>query len=327
MYCQNLPGALAGTPWEYCPLEAFYGHFHEPMQLAPFLRAHLERPRLEHLVKVGFFSLASDLAYRGDYNHTLDESQDRTHRVLKVAAEDVPFLRELDADMGTLEVFQGYAGLKDRQRLLRWQLDNQVTRDVNQILEHVTPHKFMRYMEQQFAALRLEGSGGRYGTMQHAVSEYRDYLDMCVKLGYDMGNSFILFPKDLREAHDKVQKRLKAKADAQMRRDFKEAMGAISGRLDFEQGGMRILLPATPDEIIAEGQALHHCVGGYVDRVAKHECVILFLRQCEDISKPFYTVEVRGREVVQVRGQHNGAPTPEVKTFMAQWERKVLRAA
>ena len=29
------------------------------------------------------------------------------HRILKVAAEDVPFLRGLDPDMGTLEVFQG----------------------------------------------------------------------------------------------------------------------------------------------------------------------------------------------------------------------------
>lgn len=194
VYCRNLPEALAGTPWEYCPLEAFYGHFHGPMQLALFLRAYLEHPRLEHLVKVGFFSLASDSTYRNDYNHTLDESQDRTRRVLKVAAEDVHFLRELDPDMGTLEVFQGYAGLKDRQRLLRWQLDNQVTRDIMQVLGYVTPHKFMKYMDAQYALVRLGPTYNYHSNMQHAVSEYRDYLDMCAKLGYDMGNSFILFP-------------------------------------------------------------------------------------------------------------------------------------
>ena len=166
-----------------------------------------------------------------------------------------------------------------------------------------------------------------YGNMQQAVSEYRDYLDMCAKLGYDMSNSFVLYPRDLREAHDRVQGRVKAKADARMRRDFKAAMEAVTGRLDYEADGMRMLLPATPEEIVAEGQALHHCVGSYVDRVARKECVILFLRQCEDISKPFYTVEVRGREVVQVRGWDNGDPTPEVKKFMGQWERQVLRAA
>jgi len=327
VYCKGLQAALAGTPWEYCPVAVFYGHFHEPMELPPFLRTHLEHPRLEHLAKVGFFNLASDLAYRGDHGHALDEGQNRTHRILQVAAEDVPFLRELDVNRETLEVFQGYADLKDRQRLLRWQLDNHVERDITQILRYVTPHKFMKYMEAQYAALRQDGGRGCYRDMQSAVSEYRDYLDMCGKLEYDLSNSFILYPKDLRKAHDKVQKLLKAKADAQLRRDFKAAMEAISGHLDFERDGMRMILPATPDEIIAEGQTLHHCVGSYVDRVAKHECIILFIRQCEDVTKPFYTVEVRNKKVVQVRGMRNSDPTPEVKKFMDRWERQVLRAA
>lgn len=325
VFCKGLTDALAGTPWQYCPVEAFYEHFHEPMQMWPFLAAHLEHPRLEHLVKVGFFNLACDLAYRGDYGHALDEAQNRTHRILRVAPEDVAFLRELDMDMGTLEVFQGYASMKDRQRLLRWQLEHNVTRDIDHLLEHMAPQKFMKYMDGQYAALRLDGGGGRYNTMQYAVSEYRDYLDMCVKLGYDLGNSFMLYPKDLREAHDGVQGRIKAKADAQMRQDFEDVIQAISGHLDFEMGGMKVVLPATPEEIIAEGHALHHCVGSYVDRVTRKECVILFLRRCEDIDKPFYTVEVRGGKIVQLRGMSNCTATSEVEKFMDKWERQVLR--
>ena len=61
VYAGNLPKDLAGTPWEYCPIGLFYEHYHEPMQLAPFLEAHIEHPRFEHLVKVGFCDLASDL--------------------------------------------------------------------------------------------------------------------------------------------------------------------------------------------------------------------------------------------------------------------------
>lgn len=104
-------------------------------------------------------------------------------------------------------------------------------------------------------------------------------------------------------------------------------MKAISGRLDYEADGMKFLLPATPDDLAAEGNALHHCVGSYADRAARKECVILFLRRCEDLNKPFNTVEVRSREVIQVRGWDNGDPTPEVKKFMGQWERQVLQAA
>ena len=104
-------------------------------------------------------------------------------------------------------------------------------------------------------------------------------------------------------------------------------MKAVSRPLDFEMDGLRIVVPSNPDEIIAEGNALHHCVGGYVERVAKKECVILFLRRCEEVDKPFYTVEVRNRKAVQVRGMQNADMTPEVKRFMDRWERQVLMAA
>ena len=326
IYCRNLPEALAGTSWEYCPLAAYYNHFHASMQLLPFLGAYLRHPRLEHLVKVGFYNLASDLVYRGDCNHTLDEVQDRTHRILRVQAEDIHFLRELDVDMDVLEAFQGYAGLKDRQRLLRWQLDNHVSRDVAQVLTHVTPHKLMKYIDAQYATLHLR-NGYRYNTMQYTLSEYRDYLDMCARLEYDMSNSFVIFPKDLQEAHDRVQNLVRANADALLRRDFQRAMEAVAGHLDFELDGMKILLPASPKELADEGHALHHCVGRYADRIAQKECIILFLRKCEDIGKPFYTVEIRNRKVVQVRGMGNRDATPDVEKFMDQWERQVLQAA
>ena len=332
LFCGNLPEALEGTPWQYCPIAPFYRRDIGPMTVSMFLRAHIEHPRYEHLLKVGFYELVCELIYHAHEHYPppkLDESQNRTHRLLGVGAEDVAFLRDREAGMDELQLLQTYyrTGVKDRQKLVLWQEEHHVTRDIIQILEHMTPHKFMRYMDAQYAALRADGGRGRYSTMQQAVSEYRDYLGMVARLGYDMGNSFVLFPRDLREAHDKVQGRIKAKADAQMRRDFKAAMEAIAGRLDFEADGMKFLLPTTPEELAAEGNALHHCVGSYADRVAKHQCVILFLRRCEDLGKPFYTVEVRGREVAQVRGMGNCDPTPEVKMFMDKWERQVLRAA
>jgi len=218
------------------------------------LRAYLNHPRLEHMVKTGFFNLASDLAYRSDPNRVLDESQGRTHRILRVQAEDVPFLRELDPGMGVLKIFQGYAGLKDRRELLRWQLDNQVSRDVVQVLEHMTPHRLMKYMDAQYAAPLPDGSGARYGNMQRAVSEYRDYLGMCAQLCRDLSDGSVLYPRDLRTAHDRVQGDIKARSDARLRQAFVAAMEA-AGRLEFQSGGMAVVLPATPDDVVAEGRA------------------------------------------------------------------------
>jgi len=331
VYCGNLPKALKGTPWQYCPIALFYNSDHERMQMAPFLQAYLEHPRLEHLIKTGFYALVSDLVYReADGSHLLDETQNRTHRILRVAAEDTDYLRELNVKVPVLRAFQDYCerGVKDRQKLLSWQLGNGVARDLPPILEHTTAHKLMRYVDGQYAFLQYRKDryqARRYRNTQSVVSEYRDYLEMCVKQRYDMRNSFVLFPKDLQKSHDRVAHRIKLKADAQMRRDFQAAYERIMNRLDYEYEGLKIVYPAAPEDIIQEGNALHHCVGGYVDRVAKRECMILFLRRCGDEAKPYYTVEVRERKAVQVRGMNNEDATPEVRRFIQRWEQEVLQ--
>ena len=326
VYDKNLSAALGGTPWQYCPIAGFYNCFHEPIQALPFLAAYLQHPRLEHLVKTGFCHIVSDMVYR----HTsdcLDETQDRTHRILRIAAEDVQFLRGLDADIDMLKAFQEYAGLKDRQQLFLWLLEHKVKYNVLPILKHMTVRKFIGYMENQYAFLRLRKTPHgslRYKEMQALVTEYRDYLDMCCRMGYDMKNSFVLYPKDLQKSHDKTAHRYGQKKDTLIKRNFIAVYRQLSGRLDFEKDGLKIVYPDTPDDVIAEGHALHHCVGSYTERVANGECVILFLRKCSDESKPFYTIEVRGQEVVQVQGMGNCGMTPEVKTFVAAWKQSVL---
>lgn len=281
---------------------------------------------MEHLAKVGFWNIVSELAYRSGSDY-LDETHDRTHRILKVPAGDVGFLRELEVDIPTLGIFQEYTGVKDRQRLLLWQLEHEVSRDVLPILEHMTVHKFIRYMENQYGFLyrrKLQYGILRYKKIQDLVSEYRDYLDICHKLGYDMKYSFVLYPKDLQKSHDKAAKRMKHKHDAKIKRDFIGVYRQLSGQLDFEKNGMKIVYPDAPDDIASEGNFLHHCVGSYTERVANGECIILFLRKCSDEEKPFYTVEVRNQKAVQVRGAGNSGMTPEVEAFIADWEQRVL---
>lgn len=330
VYGRNLNRELAGTPWQYCQLEEFYdGWNREDMEVLPYLEAYLEHPRLEHLIKLGFLQLASDLVYRESYRCILNEGRNRTHQILRVQAEDVRFLQELNVGMEILSIFQKYCkvNLKGRQELLRWQLQRQVKSDVLPILRYTTPHKMIRFLERQFPAAgeNILPAGSRYSSMQDIVREYRDYLEMCVKERYDMKNNFVLFPQSLQAAHDKVARRIKQKADAKMRRDFKTAYRRIMARLDFELNGMKIVYPKEPGELVAEGHALHHCVGSYADRVARQECIILFLRRCEEEAKPFYTIEVQNKEVVQVRGMQNAQATPEVEKFISQWEKAVLK--
>lgn len=193
VYCRNLPEVFENTPWQYCPLAEFYRHFHRPMAVIPFLAAYLEHPRLEHLVKVGFFSLAENLVYGHDSQNKipLDLTQDRTHRILQIRAEDVDFLRGLDIDFKMLKQYQEYCweGLKDRRKLLSWQLEHGVERDILETLEYMTVHKLLKYLDAQYLYMkdRKTPTGTpRYRNMQALLSEYRDYLDMCNGQDYNM---------------------------------------------------------------------------------------------------------------------------------------------
>lgn len=326
LFPKNLPDALRNTPWEYCAIDSFSHHLHKPIQVIPFLIAYLKHPRLEHLVKTGFYAIVSDMAY--DYHEVdcLDESRNRTHQILGIAAEDVSFLRNLDAGLSTLKTFQGYAGLKDRQKLLLWQIEHDISHDILPILRHMTAHKTMRYLDMQYGFLRLRRTqygNLRYSSMQDLVSEYRDYLEICQKLNYDLKNS-LLYPKDLQKSHDKAAHRLKHKADVKTKREFIAAYKDISEQLCFERDGLKIICPSVPDDVIAEGHALHHCVGSYIDRIVRKECMILFVRKCCEETKPFYTVEIRGQKVVQVRGVRNCAATSEVQGFIDAFKQQAL---
>jgi len=134
--------------------------------------------------------------------------------------------------MDTLKIFQEYAGLKDRQKLILWQMEHEVSRNILQILKYITVHKFIRNMEEQYGFLRLRRTSHgslRYKELQDLVSEYRDYLDMSVKMNYDTKNSFVLYPKDLQKSHDKTAHLFKQKKDVLMKQNFTAIYHQLSG--------------------------------------------------------------------------------------------------
>lgn len=330
LYCRNLDETLTGTPWQYAQLRQFHQYDHAPLEVLPFLRESLKRPKLEMLIKLGFVAMAADLIYRGSYQPLLDETKKKPHEIFKVEAEDIPFLRDCKVNLNLLRTYQKYVELKlkDREQLLLWQMKNGTADEqLCSFLEFMTPHKLMRYVDEQFALLKGRKVSGarRYEAIQRVLQEYRDYLRMCRDENYDLSNSFVLFPRDLQEGHDRLVKRIKFKADVKRHQQFMELYRSITAHLDFERGGLKIVYPQKPEDIVKEGHFLRHCVGGYVSRVAEKECIILFLRHADAPEKPFFTIEVRNGKVAQVRGKSNCEPTPKVKSFMAAWEKRVLR--
>lgn len=81
---------------------------------------------------------------------------------------------------------------------------------------------------------------------------------------------------------------------------------------------------ASAEELIAEGDALHHCVGTYADKHAKGQCTIILIRKQSEPDKPYYTMELSARgTIVQVRGDHNRGMTKDVEAFVEAYKKYI----
>ena len=89
-----------------------------------------------------------------------------------------------------------------------------------------------------------------------------------------------------------------------------------------------VVLPETPIALSAEGSALHHCVGSYIDKVSSGKTNILFIRKIDDIDKPLFTVEMSNSSVIeQIHGSCNSRITdvtvvekhPHIQEFVNSW--------
>lgn len=89
-----------------------------------------------------------------------------------------------------------------------------------------------------------------------------------------------------------------------------------------EEDNYIIIAPETPKSLITEGATLHHCVRNYIDRVAKGETNILFIRSKSDPETPFFTVEISNDSTVeQIHGllNRNLDSEPDLIPFVKKW--------
>lgn len=158
----------------------------------------------------------------------------------------------------------------DSERLTRRNMKISNADAAKELLAHMSVHKLQRYVEQQFAP-EDEAALKRvdYYKMNTLITDYHDYLCMCKELQYDVKNSFILFPRELKAAHDSVAKTLKDKRTAEQEKAIAGSFDEWQKRYQYQSKELMMIPPHSAKEIVDEGAALHHCVRLYVKNVAE----------------------------------------------------------
>lgn len=319
LYYKNLSNVLGNTLFKYCALDILAEKLTEkkkPLNQDAFLRAYERYRFIEYFIKMGLYTLANELV---EYTWTtaINAKGKNPQEILRLPRQQINRIIKMDGNLYMLKLLQEEEkeGSRFTDEQIMFLSENNIDlENLSKVLEYTTITKAIRYLRDNRA----------YGTYEHLLIDWTDYIENCKTLKYDLKNEFVLFPKHLKAAHDKSVNDALAAKNESLNKEFIEAMKDIKERYSFETKTFAIVVPNTTGEITYEGQQLHHCVGTYVDRIVKKETVILFIRKKEEINVPFYTMEVRNGAIIQVRGKFNCDMTPQVKQFVESFKKHCL---
>ena len=290
---------------------------------------------IEKFIKIGWTKLTIEIIQKeNDISDKLNKAGSTVTEVLGITREQFLILKQVTGNprWHDIEIFrfcyqEGITITADEYSKLKY-TDNDIYKQYLRFKNCSTIHKLVNYCNKLPRELR--------------PIDYFDYLAWTRDLGYDMRNSFNLFPKDFRQAHDqrnreymKHKNKIHKKAAAEFNKFLKKHKQNTddSGIFNIEnKGGLFIRLPEQISELKKEGEALHHCVGTYAEKVMKGETWIFFIRRISEPDKSYYTLEWKDGMVIQCRGMKNCDMTPEVKKFvnlfkdkMAEYEKKFMK--
>lgn len=296
----------------------------------------------------------------------IDYKADTIYGILGLTKVNTKVLQAIDGnhyELRLLQVAQKY-GIQMKPEQLKefyetFECNTELLKAKNR---KISLHKLCRYIEKEserypigdknycrwnYAYNRYtERKDPRIERKQNMANDWLEYIGWCKELKYDLSNMFIYMPNNFRKVHDRTAEEYKAlqdkKAAAEKRRreeaarkeleQTKKAMAEIFKKSEgmdafsIKGKGLILVVPKSGDEIRAEGEALHHCVGGYVESVAKGETNIFFVRKADEPDKSYFTMEWNHNKIIQCRGMKNCGMPPEVRAFTQVFEKKMQEA-
>lgn len=153
------------------------------------------------------------------------------------------------------------------------------------------------------------------------IMDYLDYKVIQLREKVELKNKKIQnLMTDIRVWHDELREIRISKLN---KRKFPDS-GIEDQVLEFQNHSFEIKQIRNSLDLYLEGVELSHCVYSYRQycMFAKSYIFSLALKTDEVINKKLITIELKGSEIVQVRGKHNRYPNEIEKTIINMWSRE-----
>ena len=273
------------------------------MRFGRFLSNLEKYPEMEYLLKMGLTKLAD----RVDELVTGERPENVTFRsVLGISKQLLGVCRSMNITVEELRVLRAYGKWVSEEDLEDYRLlkiPGKYTGLVTEVLKNMSFEKFVNYFRKQ-KTMHFPS------TTDHLITLYRDYIEMSEVLGVDLSRKSVRYPKDIKEAHDRLMLLFDDADNEEVNAAFSRAADPVVENLgicSYESKLFCIIVPQTRAEFIAEGQSLNHCVGRFPQYYNNHVAgtkMIFFIRKTENRGKPFFTMEVdmKDYKILQLYG-------------------------
>ena len=334
---------IADSDFRYCQYEKYEapeGSLRLRRDCMKYLAASCIYPRsIEMCMKTGMEQLVSDLVTGRRKNaRIIDWKADSCRDAFGLDRNE---LKAWKASGAPIEALRTYKQLKRKKMPESFETLTVIYRDIydtEKFLKYssrygLRPSALYRYL------MKCSRKSVRDPADVHSVRNnisvmwqlWKDYTDMCSRLGYDLENTAVLMPKELRRKHDEAvaesqlrEARIAAERNAELQRKAEGRLKRWREKYSFQLEDYFVRPAENAEEIILEGKTLQHCVGGYAERHLKGQLTILFLRRCDTPEASLYTIEMNGNYLVQIHGYRNewgGQPSPRktMDWFLKPW--------
>jgi len=316
-----------------------------------YLKLWSKRPNIENIVKAGWVdalesgideAITDTLAYRQMMSDVelnwINWSEVKPHRMLGVTRREVKEGRAWRWTWQHMQLFQITQGYYSREmsatefngycKLLGLDGIDKINSMVNDGYSNFELPVVVRYLQKQSNTRPDEGV--------QLLVDYRTAVDSNSVAGEQLTHEQ-LWPRDLLAAHDRATEIEAHKDDKKYQAGFDRVLEKC-GAIEWTDGELCIRLPRSNSDLIAEGNKLRHCVGGYgADHIAgKH--TIFFIRKYRRPERSYYSVDINmtgpkpketqlhgyGNERHGPSKEHRHKVPTKVREFCDRWKEEVL---
>lgn len=316
------PAVYEGTALENAKLEKLEA---TGADLLLYARIYLRHPTAENITMNSPQLMAAALRYTHKVTGLdwIDWGARKPHEMLYMEKPDYKRAAALPADAA--------CAVMDQQKAVRacmiWGAPKEYTKTLG---EHGVDFAFSAYKNKDLRRWSLVRMWNYVlkvaATIKNQNRAIEEAADLCVdywkdakRAKFDLANSVVMFPKDIKKAHARAISAIKYTENEKYKTRFERKAKQLAP-LQWENGGLLITPAQNESQLIAEGKTLGHCVGGYGDAHCKGDC-IFFIRHTDAPDLPFFTLQLNTKtgKVLQNRGENNCERTLEVRAFEEQW--------